>query len=235
MGYNFISATTTGPVRANNQDNFWVGETVKGELIAVIADGMGGLSRGEEASKLVCEAVRDAVRRGSVSPRELENVVKDVNDTIYESYLNTNERSGSTCTLLYLNPDGEGWGIHVGDSRLYLGSQVLTDDHTAYNKFKAEGRYVAPMETARAKSTLTRSVGVEGVVKLDYIDGIKLNQSKCALLASDGFWRGIGFEELCRLGEWNGDSESGVLDDLIANNIRNDESDNQTAVLIKFV
>lgn len=248
--YSVLTYTTQGPVRDSNQDNFWVGESLdRGGtpfITAVLADGMGGLTKGDEASKDLCKSIRNAVIEGKISEQELTQEIQKINDRYYTQYKNTGERSGTTVTLIQVNLEtGDYIVLHAGDSRGYLLKQSgakhqLTEDHTAYNKYIKEGKDLSTMsrlEILKATSKLTRCVGATELFSLDKNKGV-LDEGDKILLASDGFWHGINGaireENMRKIMDWDGEENSGVLRELSDQFIDEKETDNQTAVLIKI-
>jgi PPM family protein phosphatase len=110
--------TDLGLVRSNNEDSAHIGP----RLVAV-ADGMGGLPAGEEASDLVIRALApldDAA--DDADPLELLTAaVEDGNNRVADKVDEdpVREGMGTTVTALLLS-DGRLGLVHVGDSRCYL-------------------------------------------------------------------------------------------------------------------
>lgn len=226
-----IGYSNQGPIRSSNQDNFWAAEFEGDSCIAVIADGMGGLARGEEASSIVCRNIK-AISEISTDIEDLEKSLHSSNEEILA--LSKGERMGTTVTLLKI--EGSQFTIlHAGDTRcygLYKGvAEVITEDQTAYSLFKKQGKWVLPHEEAKLRSRLTNCLGVKAIVSLERYSGYAEKGSRF-LLASDGFWHLLQDEDLIKLG--TAKVEESLLVDLVRRFIRERESDNQTAILIEL-
>ena len=185
------SITDIGVKRTNNQDNFWASRlNINGSEAGVIClcDGMGGLSNGALTSKIVAERVMQFFKK-SIDFKELENIIKEANTYIYE-VISKKGQSGTTCTILFcLN--GEYKILHVGDSRCYRvsssGVQLLTEDHTVIEKYRKQGRDLPDDLVKKYRNVLTRCVGAEKNVSLDYLEGT-YSDGDYFLVCSDGFW-----------------------------------------------
>lgn len=187
------SLTDIGVTRSSNQDNFWASRlSVNGKEQAVIClcDGMGGLSHGELASKMVVSAVRGYLLSGNPFDG-LDNVIKKVNLEIYRtSSEDKTKMMGTTCTCLQC-VDGEYRVWHVGDSRAYLvrngESKQITIDHSAIRKYGVT-KENNPQMYEKYKNKLTRCVGVKQDLQLDYYEG-GARVGDRFILCSDGCWR----------------------------------------------
>ena len=123
--------TSIGQVRSNNEDNLnlWASN---GVLIALIADGMGGAVGGEEASRLVIEAVQAdflGEPRGSLQlhtmpevelGRRLAEAIRDANRAVIDKVQADSQFKGmgTTSTLMAVR-ENRVLVAHVGDSRAY--------------------------------------------------------------------------------------------------------------------
>ena len=138
--------TDNGTVKEINQDSLlikhasWSGGEI---LLAIICDGMGGLSRGELASSVAVRAFASWFEEEviySLPNPDLEQIgddwnqmLKDLNSVIGQYTLRNNqEPMGTTFTAILLVNDRYLIG-HVGDTRIYtIGDGVTqqTEDHT---------------------------------------------------------------------------------------------------------
>ena len=202
-------ATDRGRVRSHNEDSFAVlpvGDSC-GELLLVVADGLGGASGGEVASRLAVEALTAAMtrpREGRGSPaaalrRGFERAEAAVRAAARERA--ELEGLGTTLTAAVVSWPHL-WLAHAGDSRAYLsrGGRLhrLTRDHTMAERMREEGLLSPGEPVARLESMLWNAVGggTEGLEieqareRLEPGDGL--------LLCSDGLTRHLSDEELAR-------------------------------------
>lgn len=223
-----ISATDIGIRREENQDNYWCARLdVLGREVGVVCvcDGMGGLSDGGLASRIVVQAVREFFKT-SIDSTGLIEVLKDTNKEIYDRGIKSGRKMGTTCTILICD-DGKFKVLHVGDSRCYVimdkEVRILTTDHSVVKQYgiTMESR---PDLYRKYRSSLTRCMGAKPDVTIDVIEGKYINGDKF-IVCSDGFWH-----YLDRRGKFND------IDDLrkvISECIDNGETDNITAGVLK--
>ncbi len=178
--------TDPGPVRENNEDNFFVDEDAG---LFVVADGMGGHAAGEVASRVAVDTIRELLQ-GGIDPDEtrLDRQMQDPADVLRERLRYAmNQASARIRREAQLNPAYAGMGTtvavlliegghahvaHVGDSRIYMmrdgGLSRLTRDHTVVQQEIDAGRLTP--ELARQvphRNYLTQSVGYHGPVEPD--------------------------------------------------------------------
>jgi serine/threonine protein phosphatase PrpC len=124
------SKTSAGPVRTINEDclGFWQpdeeAERLQRGAISIVADGVGGLAKGEVASKLAVEiAIATFQRMNPVNPPKqiLKQIFDSANLAIYEAGM-ADPRGGRMATTLSvcIFRDKELFIGHVGDTRVYL-------------------------------------------------------------------------------------------------------------------
>lgn len=190
MNFTYATGTHQGRVRDTNQDTVYPdsgGRADEGLLIAV-ADGMGGHSGGEVASR---DAMDAAVGLAGDPPRVEERILAANEAVLSHARADWNLAGmGTTMTLADLSSDGLLRIGHVGDSRAYLlRSGVLTqvtEDHTFVAEQVRAGRL--DPEAARThprRSMLTRAVGLARDLTVDVIEE-RLRPGDRLLLCSDG-------------------------------------------------
>ena len=177
------AATDVGRIRTNNEDGF-VERPEAG--VWAVADGMGGHSHGEVASRMVCDALADFPLDGTFEEAidATRRRVLEVNDHLARATIGADpaERSGSTVVVLLLRGPRSAV-LWAGDSRAYRwrggNLEQLTTDHS-----------LAQMGSTAASeaSVITRAVGVDGELTLDiHRDAVRPDDR--FLLCSDGLTR----------------------------------------------
>lgn len=172
-----------------------------GGVLMVLADGMGGMSSGREASRIAVEhfmaAYRQKLPREAI-PTALQRSLAVANQAVYELAL-AREGEGEVGTTLVAAVVHEGaahW-IGVGDSRLYLYQAdcdtltLCTEDHTQGNALMEE---VARGELTRAAAeadpdfhALVSFLGLREIPKVDRsVRPLPLGAGDRLLLVSDG-------------------------------------------------
>ncbi|KXX65054.1 PP2C family protein-serine/threonine phosphatase [Marichromatium gracile] len=163
--------TDCGRVRAHNEDAVGVHPALG---LIVVADGVGGASAGEVASRTAVETIAERFRRHP-SPRHdaertrlfVEAAIEEANIAIWR-HANTNPGCAGMGTTVVLGVLGPGWMVaaHVGDSRLYrLRDGVLEQlsrDHSLLQEVLDQGLYDSreeAMASGIGENILTRALG----------------------------------------------------------------------------
>jgi serine/threonine protein phosphatase PrpC len=142
-------------------------------ILAIVADGMGGHSAGEVASKLVVDVIMRVYYQHTDKPHiALKRALEEANRIVYETALNDErlQGMGTTCTALVLKNE-MAFVAHVGDSRLYLlrdgELSLMTEDHTIVRRMVQAG--LITLRDARfhpAKNILVRAIGTRPEVDI---------------------------------------------------------------------
>ncbi len=211
MGIQALGITDIGRVRENNEDFYIINDRLN---LYAVADGMGGHSGGEFASKIAIQAIEENLVRIIDPSREekpntnflqiLENAVRDASGVVRKkSYENKILRGMGTTTTLTLLDHNKAYFAHVGDSRAYLfrdnNLQQLTEDHSlGYEQFKYGLITKEELKTFQYKNIITRSVGVQEDIAIDtfYVD---LRVNDLFLLCTDGLSNMIADDELIKI------------------------------------
>ena len=163
----------------------------KGILVAV-ADGVGGHADGREASEYCVRSLLadyySTPDTWSV-PQALDKVIVALNRWLYAHSRRAPDTAGMATTLSALVLRGRRYVIgHVGDTRVYRWRDgeltQLTSDHV--------------WEHPELKNVLSRAVGLDAGLAVDYADG-DLAPDDVFLLASDGVWGTLGAPRLAKL------------------------------------
>ena len=111
--------------RKNLEDNIFPrpGNATLKDKLFIVCDGVGGLNKGEEASRIACEAISNNLKQYSKKEISIIEIGKAVEYSITEmqAYASVNpiaEHMSTTLTLAYLQANGV-WVAWCGDSRIY--------------------------------------------------------------------------------------------------------------------
>ena len=193
--------TDPGLKRQNNEDFVVSHEPNKLEVLQasgclyLVADGVGGASSGELASRHACERVLSAYYQ---NPQEspgvrLVNAIRLANQEIYAAAERNTKRFATTLTAAIIHQDTLTIA-HVGDSRAYLirngEARQLTQDHTEAAEMVQKGM-LSEEEARHSKSRnqLARAVGAEQDIQVDLGEGIPLLTGDRIVLCTDGLTR----------------------------------------------
>jgi PPM family protein phosphatase len=201
------TASRTG-TRRENQDA--VGEAAVGELsLHVLADGLGGHARGDEAARLAVQRCVSGFRaRPGLDEATLEELMQDAHRALAQASgapgRTASGREGLRSTLVLLAMDGvrARWG-HVGDSRLYhfRASRIVdhTRDHSVPEMLLRAGEIRE--EEIRGhpdRNRLLRALGQESPLQVSVAPEIPVEEKDAFLLCSDGWWENIREDEMER-------------------------------------
>lgn len=176
-------------------------------LLILVADGMGGHSAGEVASRLAVEVITRVYYEDSGDPLSaLKKAFQEANREIHKAAEKDESRAGmgTTCTALVLQ-NGTAISAHVGDSRLYLVREgaiyLMTEDHSAVMEMVKAG--LITIEQARhhpEKNVILRAMGSHPEVEVTtWKEPFPVRAGDRFLLCSDGLYDLVEDEEI-RLG-----------------------------------
>ena len=210
----FANLTDIGRVRARNEDSLGAFEPddpallpVRGRLF-VVADGMGGLARGDVASRVAVETLRVAYyapERLEPLPESLRVSVEIANAAVHrESQLTGgDEPMGTTLTALVIRGH-DAFLAHVGDSRAFLvrGRRIrqLTEDHSLVAELVRDGVIKASeAEHHPSAHVVTRALGVSADVEVEVQGPLGLRRGDALVLSTDGLTRQVTPREIRKL------------------------------------
>jgi serine/threonine protein phosphatase PrpC len=193
-----IASLTDPGARRGNEDDLRHGSGPNGHW-AILADGAGGHSRGEEASLRTVECISRVLAEETVAfaPENLTQLVRMAHsELIHNQGGNRPEhRMHTTVVVLWVDrEEQQALWTHVGDSRLYRvrygRGELLTQDDSVVQHMLRSG--LITEEHARAhpqKNHLLAALGIEGEIDPHtVVRPVELVEGDAYLLCSDGWW-----------------------------------------------
>ena len=164
-------------------------------LFALVADGMGGMEGGRQASEWAADffvqLFRERDPKRSV-PEWFYQSVHVVSDSVYRQF---GGRSGTTLVAVHLLEDRLHW-LSVGDSAIYLAREggvfQLNREHTCLNQLYLQELEQPVIDKARAEQDedarrLTSFVGIDRLAEVDLnLRPLTLKRGDALLVCSDG-------------------------------------------------
>ncbi len=253
MEYIVQAATTKGLRKQTNQDSFMlrVCSTSLGKVVlAVLCDGMGGLSKGELASASVVKAfdrwlkeafpkISRKVPADSEIRRQWTALVSDMNDKLTRYGRQEHIQLGTTVTALLLTKDRY-YILQVGDSRCYEISDAVTqlteDQSLVYKEYKEGKLTLEEAEADPRRNVLLECVGADETVAPQFVFGTP-KENAVYLLCCDGFYHELSRNEIwTELNAANTGDEQLIqmrLEQMIHTCMDRGEQDNISAVVVR--
>ncbi len=263
--------THPGSVRTENQDHFLICSLRKEvvvhytslneldrlptgaqrlALLMMVADGVGGGAKGEEASRLAVEVVTQYVTRSmrcyyaseSADDQEflqaLEAAAHQCHSEVLRHATEEPEHQGMATTLtLWLSSWPRAFLLQVGDSRCYLLRQgeltQITRDQTMAQELIDLG-ILTRADAAKTRYATTLSSSIGGRQTAPVVSRVTLDWGNVALLCSDGLTRHVPDEKIReRLRGMT--SSRQVCEDLLQDALADGGSDNITIVVRRAI
>jgi len=170
---------------------------VSGCLLAVVADGMGGRSGGRKASDQVMLTAKQLFERYSPTiddaPATLLQLVREAHTVIKLTAISSEEEPHSTLAAFLINPGGDCYWAHSGDSRIFHfhGGKLVkrSTDHSYVQTLVDKGELTEEQANDHPKSNIL--VGCLGTEK-DPPVGVhfipQLRAGDVLMACSDGVW-----------------------------------------------
>lgn len=185
-----------------------LGEPVN-RILAVVCDGMGGMTNGGLASATAIQMIRDAFeqvkREKTVNiPNFLISGIKSIDKTVYEIPRENDRGSGTTMVAVIIE-DNQLYWASVGDSRIYIwhdgALQQVTRDHNYMMRLQEMvNQGLLTQEDAdfnRQKEALISFLGIGDVSLMDVnLEPFEMQDGDIALLSSDGMTKVLSEEQI---------------------------------------
>ncbi len=205
----FYSKTDIGLLRRVNQD------AVESRVIStdfawsVVCDGMGGTNGGDvassmaiaEISKHLCDNLTETLNAEEIKII-MYNAIKSANTKIFEKARSDKLLSNMGTTVVLCIVRGEMlYTMYAGDSRVYVlskgsGIKQVTKDHSVVQEMVDRGEITSrDAKNHPQKNIITRALGVDEEVELDYIS-TELKKDDIILLCTDGLTNEIDEKDI---------------------------------------
>jgi len=183
-----------------------------GGILALVADGMGGLEGGAEASKLTINSFIHAYKQKSSNediPAALKRSAEHANKSVYEFSIAQGIEGNTGSTLVAVVQLGkEIYWLSVGDSRIYgvtnnQVEQLSTDHNYEQDLLELVKKGDLTMEDVKAnkqKAALTSYIGSETIKKISQNkEPLSFDKFNAIFLCSDGFYSKMSNTEILAL------------------------------------
>lgn len=226
--------TDVGRVRQFNEDSFAV-ETDLG--LWAVADGMGGHSAGDVASRIIVEELAslgvpvNAEDQRSRIRQRLERAHQRIQHYAQDNDLMT---VGATVAALMIF-EAELTCVWAGDSRIYLWRQgkvtALTRDHSEVAELIAAGAMTeAEARNAPQRNIITRAIGIGMEARPDMVSGM-VEPGDRFLICSDGLTEHLDIHDLSALLA-NPAPPDAIAQALISETLERGAKDNVSVVIV---
>ena len=238
----FYTKTDIGRVRPDNEDFADARVNAYGQILLVVADGMGGKNKGDIASKMLGEGLvkefldfDKPILKSEPLSKWLYKTINKYNREIYKLSHTDEKYAGMGTTLTAVIIGGEFIVVaQVGDSRLYkldLDNHLvqLTIDQTYVNYLKNNKKLTnSEISTHPERHKLTNAIGIRFSALVD----LKIHEYKgeSLLLCSDGLYNNVPFYDLQSIIKGN-ESPERKCQQLIAFGNSNGGSDNMAVAM----
>jgi len=231
-----FALTDIGRVRPENEDSYLNSET---QHLYAVADGIGGLPAGAQASQMAIGALEKLFQKVPAGQKpDYHHILAEINRQVFILGRVLSPQFGIGCTLTFAHLTGVKLHIgHVGDSAaLRLRAKALeqlTSDHTVENEMKeraARGEAMAMLLENR--NALTRCIGQPPPLEAECLTHTVLPHDRY-LLATDGITRFVAANEIRDILEAAAEPQEAATKLVDLANARGG-LDNATAVILFF-
>ena len=192
-----IFAYTSQGGREYNEDFVGYVPTDDGAVV-VLSDGLGGVSGGEIASRIIVDAVIDEPYKCDDPAGWLRERLNLADERVRREQRRLNNQMKSTVVALRIDGDRAAWA-HAGDSRLYylhddMIAEVTADHSVAFKKYLAGQITRSRIAADEDKNRLLNAVGGEGFEPEP--GGAAVGMGDAFVLCSDGAWEYLNDQEI---------------------------------------
>ena len=243
----YTAKTDVGLKRENNEDNLYARIYDENTALFVVADGLGGYSSGEVASKVAVNSIRDNFEINLETLKKsdehdikqfFKQLIQITNQKIYSMQMaNPKYKARGTTIALVGKVHGKLYYESVGDSRIYYIDetkqnieQVTVDDTYVNELLKKNLIKVSEAATHPQKHVLTKALGIFD--KIDTKVDIFIKEKGYLILCSDGLTNMLSNEDILQTVK---NVDFMVLSDIFIDRANlNGGTDNITVVVVEI-
>lgn len=166
-------------------------------ILAIVSDGMGGLSGGRKAADQVMltadQLFRSFNSETDHSPQLLERIALEAHTVIGLTAIASDDQPHTTYASFVVTSSGSCYWAHVGDSRIYHFQNALlanrTSDHS-YVQSLVDSHEITPAQAVNhpKSNILTQCLGSKIPPKITHHKITKLQSGDVVMACSDGVW-----------------------------------------------
>jgi len=234
--------------REEQQDSYYINRN-DDSLLAVVCDGMGGLSNGRTASTIATQKIGELFKKKEINESFPSFFIasSDLLDEAVCAYSKRNdngEKSGTTIAAVAIQSDKLYW-FSCGDSRIYIvrNGEIaqITQDHNYQAQLDVmleQGEITKNqyMKESSRGDALISYIGMGGVEKID-INTVPfiLKKDDLIILMTDGLYKSIDNEDLANITKTAANVEI-LVNQLSqkASELSHGVQDNTTIIVIKY-
>lgn len=234
-------------LRDNNEDYCLVESISDGsDILAIIADGVGGENAGEVASMVTCKGIAEYLAHmDNIGLEDLRMAMTTANNDVIELQKNPRyENMATVVSACVISPKNNAIHIcHVGDTRIYalcndgIELSKLTIDHSFVGRLFDEGLISEREAMLHPKrNRIDKCIGSRPLTYFsDYLfaTSFELTKFNRILLCSDGVYDVVSSSEICSILVQNPDATK-AAGELVKKALELGSHDNISAIVINL-
>lgn len=233
--------TDIGSVRIINEDQVQIVKNDSGDILMIVADGMGGCNRGDYASKVTIDFITNEFKKRKkfifkfMIKFWLRSLINKINRIIFENNKNSKIyfNSGTTVIVAIIHKNNL-IITNVGDSRAYLYKNNLlirlSEDQSYINFLEKTGQIkTKEIEKYKQNNILLNSLGTYPSIMFK-LKSLRYKTGSI-LLCSDGLYNNLSEKEIIEILDSDKNAKDKVTEFIKKANF-NGGSDNITAALL---
>lgn len=202
------AASDVGKVRKANEDSYYVSDIINENVVAVVADGMGGHKGGKVASSMVAEYIQSACYENDFFSKDADElceisreVIARLNEEIFKRAAADETLSGMGTTLVMCVASSKRvFCANIGDSRMYhiSGDEMtqITLDHSLVQELISKGEITREEALLHPnRNVITRAVGTDKYVEPDFFE-CSAKKGDFIILMSDGMTNMVSEDDI---------------------------------------